>query len=216
MIEEALALRLDPATWVAIASACIALVSAIVALRAAARSSQAPLTPPAPVALVPPPAAVLTSASENSPAWAGPYFESVLRWADQACRELALAIHLAESSPEPSREKQQKFSEIRVSLAHLIDTGRWYFPNATNPDAPVDRDHPPAYRGLRHPALDLLVAARELVGKTDPIGIAALVRAKREFVSHIQILVNPRQREEGIASVLQRFAGVGEEPGQLG
>ncbi len=208
MIEEALALRFDPATWVGLASACIALVSALIAVRAAARPSQATLIP-APPAPSPP-------ATETSPDWAGPYFDSVLRWADQACRELALAIHLAESAPEPSREKQQKFSEIRASLAHLIDTGRWYFPNATNPDDPIDRDHPPAYRGLRHPALDLLVAARELVGKTDPIGIAALVRAKREFVSHIQILVNPRQREEGIASVLQRFAGVGEEPGQLG
>ena len=55
-----------------------------------------------------------------------------------------------------------------------------------------------------------------LVGKTDPIGIAALVRAKREFVSHIQVLINPHQREAGIAKVLQRFASVGEEPGQLG
>ncbi|RFC46657.1 MAG: hypothetical protein DVB23_001509 [Verrucomicrobia bacterium] len=194
-------LRLDPVAWIAIASACIAVLAALLAVQAAVRLTRIP-----PLPLQVPPA----------PAWVGPYFDSVLRWADHACRELALAIHLAELPPDPGRDRQLKFSEIRASLAHLIDTGRWYFPNASAPNPQMDRDHPPAYRGQRHPALDLLVAARELIGKTDPIGVAALVRAKSEFVSHIQILVNPRQREEGIASVLQRFAAVGEEPGQLG
>jgi hypothetical protein len=67
VIEEALALRFDPATWVAIASACIALVSAIVAVGAAARRSQSALIPPASVALAPPPApAPLRSAGPHA------------------------------------------------------------------------------------------------------------------------------------------------------
>lgn len=198
------AFRWDPLAWVALASACVALMSAWVAVRSVARISRTPPSEPGPCHPPPP------------PDWAAPYFDSLLRWADRACRDLALAIHLAEQPSESGREQQAKFSEIRASLAHLIDTGRWYFPNAVVPDPRTDRDHPPAYRGLRHPALDLLVAARELIGKTDPIGVAALVRAKSEFVSHIQILINPGRREEGIARVLQRFAAVGEEPDQLG
>jgi hypothetical protein len=202
-MQDLSALKVEPATWIALTSAVVAFISALIAVQAARRKAPEPLPPP-----LPGPETALP------PAWAGAYFDGVLRWADQACRELAFAIHLAESTPETGREQQQRFHEIRASLSHLIDTGHWYFPNT--PEAGRDHDHPPAYRGLRHPALDLLVAAQGLVGKTDPIGIAALVRAKREFVSHIQILVNPSQRQEGIAVVLQRFAAVGEEPGQLG
>jgi len=200
-MEEVPVLRIDPATWIALASACAALIAALIAVTVAAR-------PPAPSQPLPPP----VTRFEAPPAWAAPYFEGVLRWADLACRELAVAIHLAESPGEPGREK--RFGEIKASLTHLIDTGRWYFPNSQ--ETSTDRDHPPAYRGTRHAALDLLVAAQGLVGKTDPIGIAALVRAKREFVSHIQVLINPHQREASIAKVLHRFASVGEEPGQLG
>jgi hypothetical protein len=151
--------------------------------------------------------------SPPAPAWSGAYFDAVLKWADRACRELTWAIHLAESRSDADRER--KLGEIRASLSHLIDTGYWFLPNAGS-DRP-EPDHPPAYRGIRHPALDLLVAARGLVGQTDPVGVAALVRAKREFVSHIQALLNPNQRERGIAGVLDRFAAVPEEdPGRIG
>jgi hypothetical protein len=193
--------QLDPSTWIAIASACVAATAAIVAVTATRRTHSAP-APSLPAPALP----------QTQPDWASAYFDGVLRWADSACRELALAIHLAESPPDLGRE--QRFGEIRASLTHLIDTGRWYFPNSQETGA--DRDHPPAYRGTRHPALDLLVASHGLIGKTDPIGIAALVRAKREFVSHIQVWVNPGRREAGIAGVLTRFSVVGEEPGQLG
>jgi len=145
--------------------------------------------------------------------WPEAYFEGVLRWADRACRELSLAIHLAESRPDADRDR--KLGEIRASLSHLIDTGYWFLPNSRS-DRP-EPDLPPAYRGVRHPALDLLVAARGLVGQSDPIGIAALVRAKREFVSHIQVLLNPSQRERGIGDVLGRFSSVQDETsGPLG
>jgi hypothetical protein len=196
--------RLDASAWIGLGSALIATVSAVVAIIASRRAGTQVRQDPAVMISPPPPA--------GQPDWAEAYFDGVLRWADGACRELALAIHLAETPSEPNRE--YRFREIRAALTHLIDTGRWYFPNSQEPG--IDRDFPPAYRGKRHPALDLLVAAQGLVGKTDPIGISALVRAKREFVSHIQVLVNPNRRDAGIAGVLHRFSAVSEEPGQLG
>lgn len=104
----------------------------------------------------------------------------------------------AQLSPELSRAS-------RARLSALVDRGRFFLPNYNHDEIGTDR--PLAYRGLRHPAIDLLVAAHDVLENGVNLdGFTsqrhALVTIRREFVSQIQEILDPRSQNRTIAEII--------------
>lgn len=133
--------------------------------------------------------------------WTEQYFSSVRTWAEQVCHAISEATHIIEN-PELNGEHKRP---VLVRLSSLIDTGRWYFPNQWTDDYGTHKE--PAYRGIRQPVLDYVVEAYDLLKdshSTESLR-AELIAAQREFVSHIQGVLDPRKREQEIKKILVEF-----------
>lgn len=66
----------------------------------------------------------------------------------------------------------------------------------------------PAFRGLRHPAVDYLVAAYDIAMRNNwpkkfESQRAAFVEARREFISHVQEVLDPRSQNQIVAQLIQ-------------
>jgi hypothetical protein len=133
--------------------------------------------------------------------WTDQYFSGVRTWADQVCCAISEAIHLVSHEDLSETSKHP----VLVKLSHLIDTGRWHFPNQWSADYGVDKE--PAYRGVRKPVLDCVVAAYNALKRSRGHGDSrdTLWSVQRQFVSHIQDTLDPRSREQEIRRVLEEF-----------
>jgi hypothetical protein len=135
-------------------------------------------------------------------AWVDSHFAAVREWANQVCLVLSKATHLAyESQPDKTAKR-----EILCELSALLDTGRWYFPNQWAEEYGVEKET--AYRGIRQPVLDCMALAYEHLSKPHPAPDLAkqLVKCQRFFVSHIQQVLDPRQRDVERQRILEGFA----------
>lgn len=133
--------------------------------------------------------------------WTDQYFSSVRSWAEQVCHAISEATHIIEH-PELNGEHKRP---ILIRLSSLIDTGRWYFPNQWTDDYGTHKE--PAYRGIRQPVLDYVVEAYDLLkdSRSTESFKAELKATQREFVSHIQKVLDPRKREQEIKKILIEF-----------
>lgn len=134
--------------------------------------------------------------------WTDQYFVSVREWADEVCSTISEALHMVS---DPTQLESRRFNTL-VRLSSLIDTGRWYFPNQWKDDYGTHKE--PAYRGIRQEVLDCVVAAYGELEKLNPsaeVAKSRLVKCQREFVSHIQAVLDPRARADEIAKVLSEF-----------
>lgn len=140
-------------------------------------------------------------------AFAAGWYSDMRAWASEAIDVLSQAIYCcAAEVKEPQRYSNTLF-QCRHTLSSLIDRGRFYIPNEL--DGVYGMDKPPAYQGFRHPALTYLVAAEQIIGgdfllEDTPYSSkpAALTEIKREFVSAIQTILDPRTHLEEINSLL--------------
>ncbi|CAE6694265.1 hypothetical protein R69619_00400 [Paraburkholderia nemoris] len=200
----------DVATWVATA---VAIASAF----AAARASKAADKYQAEAAQCARRSADLLEKNHqlSKRSWTDQHFDAVRAWADQVCCAVSEATHLVEQ-PQPLADAKKS---VLVRLSTLIDTGRWYFPNQWNDDYGLHKES--AYRGIRQPVLDCIVTAYNELrsANADSDANVKIVAAQREFVSHIQTVLNPRAREQEIKKILDEFE-VSERlrnaPGELG
>lgn len=138
-------------------------------------------------------------------AWLDQYLCNVRSWADEACESISRAIHSAEL--EGDQRKRELF-DVMYRLSAGIDRGRWFFPNLWNDEIGIHKE--PAYRGLRQPILDHLVAAYDIVKEMSSApaakSITELVHCQRCFVSEVQQVLNPRRRDEEVVRVNKQFA----------
>lgn len=156
--------------------------------------------------------AAATSAIINLRGQRRQYFTEMRKWADEACDTLSAAIHACDLNPiQNGGNFFSRQHELRIALSSLIDRGRWFFPNLHHTENGVENDE--AFRGLRQPALDLLVKAYRLVGSmnhTDQeanLGLREpLVETKRSFVSEVQNYLDPRNRRRTFTQ-LTEFTG---------
>ncbi|TPK75522.1 hypothetical protein FJ930_05370 [Mesorhizobium sp. B2-4-15] len=125
-------------------------------------------------------------------AWTDTHFDAVRDWSQQVCFTVADAMHV----------KEEQRGAVLSKLSALIDIGRWYFPNQWSEKYGIDKE--PAYRGLRQPVLDCLVAAYDgLSDRTPNAELRSQLEAcQRHFVSQIQLVIDPRRREKQIARIL--------------
>ena len=145
--------------------------------------------------------------------WTTQYFEGVRAWASTATDTISELIHLAHV--ENDSERRNHWNSVRARLSALIDQGRWHFPNERENEIGLHK--PPAYRGSRQNILDWLVWAYDAypqppghfrTGNGDTLNSNSYDRAvkcQREFVSEIQRVLDPRERESRVAETLEKF-----------
>ena len=147
--------------------------------------------------------------------WTSQYFDGVRRWGDEVTLVISEAMHL--SRIRDVEERGREWNRVRARLSSAIDTGRWYFPNKYQDN--FGKEKPLAYRGKRRQILSWVVHAYNSIPNppafyatnsknNDPDTMKAygnLERYKREFVSGIQQLLNPKQREEQVEKIIERF-----------
>jgi hypothetical protein len=186
----------DIATWIATA---VAIVSAVAAAKAskAAEKQQKEATRQAMIN-----AEILEKEHDlKLREWTDQFFNSTRTWAEEVCIAISEATHISEH-PELNGEHKRP---VLIKLSALIDTGRWYFPNQWADDYGTHKE--PAYRGVRQQVLDCVVAAYDALKESGPEYDAKseLVICQREFVSHIQEVLDPRKREQEIKKILLEF-----------
>jgi len=138
-------------------------------------------------------------------AWLDQYLCNVRLWADEACENIARAMHAVNLQPD---ERNRELYEAMYRISSLIDRGRWFFPNQWSQEYGIEKE--PAYRGVRQPILDRLVEAYELAKdllKLDgKASVAGLLHCQRLFVSEVQQVLNPRRRDREVARIYEQFA----------
>ena len=138
-------------------------------------------------------------------------FDSDLRkWAEEVSEQMTEAIFLCDLNPAELAKGEffQKQHTIRTRLSALIDRGRWFLPNIKETEK--GQHKPGAYRGSRQPALDYVVASFDLVTNLNCLAQAPnkelqsqLSEIKREFVTELQNLLDPREREKETRTLLK-------------
>ena len=125
-------------------------------------------------------------------------------WAAEAVDVLSEATYIYETKAESERARESVFS-CRHRLSSLIDRGRFFLPNVQRDDYGTDK--PLAYRGYRHSALDPLAAAERVLstGQTGRFADRrhALIAMKREFVSVIQRILDPKGYNQEVARMIR-------------
>ncbi|MBX7233929.1 MAG: hypothetical protein K1X65_06045 [Caldilineales bacterium] len=136
----------------------------------------------------------------------GQYYSELQRWADAVVDAMTEAIYLCDSSPTANEidKSATRIRTARQTLSSLIDRGRFFLPNEER-DA-VGQDKPSAYRGFRQPALSYIVAAYEVLERTDTLpnqsSFSRLWSLRKHFVSAIQVILDPEEREKELRQLL--------------
>ena len=102
---------------------------------------------------------------------------------------------------EPNPYERERF-KVLEDLSYAIDAGRLYFPNSEADKYGLHKEG--AFRGVRHPVLDMLVRVYDLLDKvTHQVPASPEERSelreqvnycRREFISRVQAQVDPRRR----------------------
>ncbi len=171
----------DISTVVAVASAGLAVISALVSWRNAARL-----------------------ATLQYDALKAGLDADVVSWSSEALDVLSRASGLARSrSIYDPASFEIKLTEVSCQLSALADRGRLFFPNEEHDKIGTDREQ--AFKGIRPPILDALVFAccqieqMRTDGGGDLIASEFLTNCRRLLVSEAQNAVNPRRRKEMLA-----------------
>jgi hypothetical protein len=148
----------------------------------------------------------------SASAFASDWIRDLRNWASEAIDVLSEAAYMAQGRHDTEPMDQDTKRSCRYRLSALIDRGRFFIPNYTPDDIGLQK--PPAFRGIRHPALDFLVAAEQMLSNADPELIdrfgsvrGVLIAIKREFVSEIQEILDPRSQNKAIADLIKLSRG---------
>jgi hypothetical protein len=138
------------------------------------------------------------------------YFGRLQSWAEEALGLMAHAVHLCDLDPKklPPGEFFMKRHDLRVRLSAMIDKGRWFFPNVDYETHGTHKEE--AYRGYRNNVLNGLMGAYRAVcfidyadaKKNTPRRIE-LVSAQRLFTSEIQKVLDPRTSDQVYARLME-------------
>lgn len=127
------------------------------------------------------------------------YYSELQQWADKVVEAITEAIFLYPGSPTSTEKEDLAFnrSPILGKLSALIDQGRFFLPNE---GVRIDNEQykPSAYRGYRPPALSRIVRVYRLLERSEVSNnqlCDELWKERKEFVSELQDILNPRERE---------------------
>lgn len=138
------------------------------------------------------------------------WLRSLRAWAEEAVDVLSESSYACHHGycDKDANEAERRRSDCIHRLSSLVDRGRFFLPNELHEDYGLEK--PLAYRGYRHASLDYLVAAiRVLEGRNASVLAAMdkseakiLVDLKREYVSQVQHMLDPRQQNKEIADLI--------------
>lgn len=138
--------------------------------------------------------------------FAADWLRDLRSWASEVIDVLSEGLYYCGDN-QGARERGSRMRSCRSRLSALIDRGRFFLPNVAHEEVGIDK--PAAYRGLRQPTLDFLVAAEQVLDGELDRQVAAeggrkrvLVRLKRQFVSAVQEVLDPRTHNRQIAAML--------------
>lgn len=138
---------------------------------------------------------------------AGDWLRDLRAWASEAVDVLAEAAYCCPKSLNSMSESEKALVlSYRHRLSALIDRGRFLLPNECESNYGEQKAF--AYRGFRAPALDALVAAERILGADANLfaftsAKSALIGVRREFVSIIQLILDPRSMNKSVANILR-------------
>jgi hypothetical protein len=134
------------------------------------------------------------------------WIRDLREWASEAVDVLAEASYTCTEDAVDNAGQADEHHRCRCKLSALIDRGRFLLPNER--DGEYGSHKPRAYRGLRHQALDALVAAEQILARSIPLETFrsrkdALVGVRREFVSIVQGIIDPISYNRDVAKILR-------------
>jgi hypothetical protein len=138
---------------------------------------------------------------------AGDWLRDLRAWASEAVDVLSEATYCCPKALSSMSESEQALVvKCRHRLSALIDRGRFLLPNEQ--EGAHGESKSSAYKGYRHPALDALVAAERILSESIEIysftnAKTALIGVRREFVSIVQTVLDPRSMNKSVAAVLR-------------
>ena len=170
--------------WLAIGSAVLALASFILNMRLVNKQER-----------------------RNAVAMKMAHDSDIIRWSDEVISLLAASQEMVAEKGVSYGEVEfaSRRSAVRAQLSALIDRGRLFFPNREDDDHGKEKEA--GFRGHRHPALDVLVAAYATIDKSgyspgpDRDAIAALTTQRRTFMAEVFQAVDPVRRGEKLKEV---------------
>lgn len=143
----------------------------------------------------------------DSMSFASSWYADLRAWASEVIDLLAEAAERCGSPQSIDFQKDESIVACRYRLSALIDRGRFFLPNIAHREHGLHK--PEAYRGFRHPALNYLIGAYQILdGKVsaeemDSSQKEALIRLKRQFVSSIQVILDPRLHTQEIRRLIE-------------
>lgn len=135
---------------------------------------------------------------------AADWLRDVRSWASECVNVLTEAAYIYRPDGLKRSDVDIASYSCRLRLSALVDRGRFLFPNL---EGKPEDFKPTAYQGLRHPALDALVAAERVLAGDLPLRRfpdrkTALVSLRREFVSIVQCVIDPNSFNKDVARVI--------------
>lgn len=141
-------------------------------------------------------------------AFAGSWYSDLRAWASEVIILLSEAAERSKQTEAIDHEEAKALMICRYRLSALIDRGRFFLPNRLHEDYGLHK--PEAYKGIRHPALDYLVGAYRIIDEAvavEDFGFdskeRALIDLKRQFVSAIQVVIDPRLHTQEISRLVE-------------
>jgi hypothetical protein len=138
---------------------------------------------------------------------AADWLRDMRAWASEAVDVLSEATYYFPKALDTLSESEVALiTRCRFRLSALIDQGRFLLPNERESEYGAQK--PAAFQGFRHPALDALVAAERILdGNVNlfsfPDAKKALIGLRREFVSIVQAILDPRSMNKAVAELLR-------------
>lgn len=142
------------------------------------------------------------------------YFATLRTWADQVSDLLSDAVHFSELDPQrcPDGFFFERRNRLRTSISSMIDRGRWFFPNLHSDKVGQHKEQ--AFQGYRQEVLNSLVAAYDATTGLDyraasnnPPRRIELVKTKRLFVSEVQAVLDPVNRDKEFRKITHAVTG---------
>ncbi len=143
------------------------------------------------------------------------YFLALRAWSDQLSDVLSEAIHFCELDPTkcPAGSFFERRNKFRITLSSMIDRGRWFFPNLHTKEYGQHKER--AFRGYRQEVLNSLVESYRIITKLNYVDGSGnnvlkdnLVTAKKRFVSEVQNVLDPSQREKEFFDITKHVIGI--------
>lgn len=137
------------------------------------------------------------------------YFRDLRAWADEVVEVISEAGYLCEFNVSNwgNDELSKRQYYLRHRLSALTDRGRWFLPNVQEDKAGTEKEA--AFRGFRQSPLGTIIRVHNLVPRInlEDSGLNSKLKEdifdeKRKFVSEIQVILDPRTREQEFKKII--------------